>query len=101
MPVPANGEVASAAAQSIPQPLPMPEGFDVIIPPSAGYYGDLDPMANQRGVSLGYSRPQSAFDIEMERFTGNPYATMEDAPEFKRGGRVRGALRQMKSRAAR
>ena len=101
MPVPENGEVASAAAQSIPQPLPMPQGFDVVIPPSAGYYGDLDPMANQGGVQLGYPRERSPFDIEMERYTGMPYAVMSDTPTFKRGGRARGALRQMKSRAAR
>ena len=101
MPVPESGEVASAAAQSIPQPLPMPQGFDVVIPPSAGYYGDLDPMANQGGVQLGYPRERSPFDIEMERYTGMPYAVMSDTPTFKRGGRARGALRQMKSRAAR
>ena len=101
MPVPENGEVASAAAQSIPQPLPMPQGFDVVIPPSAGYYGDLDPMANQGGAQLGYPRERSPFDIEMERYTGMPYAVMSDTPTFKRGGRARGALRQMKSRAAR
>ena len=101
MPVPEGGEVASAAAQSIPQPLPMPQGFDVVIPPSAGYYGDLDPMANQGGVQLGYPRERSPFDIEMERYTGMPYAVMSDTPTFKRGGRARGALRQMKSRAAR
>lgn len=101
MPVPESGEVASAAAQSIPQPLPMPQGFDVVIQPSAGYYGDLDPMANQGGVQLGYPRERSPFDIEMERYTGMPYAVMSDTPTFKRGGRARGALRQMKSRAAR
>lgn len=101
MPVPESGEVASAAAQSIPQPLPMPQGFDVVIPPSEGYYGDLDPMANQGGVQLGYPRERSPFDIEMERYTGMPYAVMSDTPTFKRGGRARGALRQMKSRAAR
>ena len=101
MPVPESGEVASAAAQSIPQPLPMPQGFDVVIPPSAGHYGDLDPMANQGGVQLGYPRERSPFDIEMERYTGMPYAVMSDTPTFKRGGRARGALRQMKSRAAR
>jgi hypothetical protein len=69
-------------------------------PPSAGYYGDVDPMANQGGVQLGYPRAQSQYDLDMQRYTGMPYAAMDNATAFKRGGRV-GALSAVARRAAR
>jgi hypothetical protein len=65
--------------------------------PGRAYYTDLD-------TALNYgSRPQSVFDMQMERFTGQPYAAMSnEVPQFKRGGSVkRGALSAMSRRAAR
>jgi hypothetical protein len=52
--------------------------------PGRAYYTDLDTTMNYG------SRPQSVFDMQMERFTGQPYAAMSnEVPQFKRGGKVR------------
>jgi hypothetical protein len=66
-------------------------------------YGSQQPTSG--GVSpndMDAMAQQSAFDVDMHRFTGLPYASMYEVPQFKRGGSAkRGALSAMSRRAAR
>ena len=82
-------------------PLGMNQPSNVPTMPEASYYADLDTLANYGGSTP--QRPQSAFDLQMERFTGQPYAAMSnEVPQFRRGGSAkRGALSAMSRRAAR